>query len=676
MTASKLFTTLTATLVLLLLGVSGTLKAQNTEKNLRKADYFYGENNLVEAEDLYKVVLNDDPSNYKASYRLGLINSYLQDYREALRFFRQASEIDPARNDTVYMQIGLSYKRLNNYRKAREAFEEFMNRHTTRDELFERAEREIAGCDLAEESLLKEPSYRVRGVSFNSSARDQFPAFLDQRQEDVFIAFTSHRPLPKKKAKRDPSTGEPKDSDIFYVVMENDSTFAAETDRFSKIINKKKNEGAATFTADGLTMFFTICNGKKNKNGCSIFESKYNPIKKAWGKPVLVEGLSGTKEVIVNARGKTKQVPTDDRQPVVSRDGRTIFFVSDRGGGEGGFDIWFSRKLGKGWSQPTNAGATVNTPFNELTPFLNSTATALYFASDGLGGFGGYDLYKVEGSVGSWGDAVNMGSPINSSYNDYGSYWMPGDTTMLFTSNRPGGMGSDDIYWSRFIPFDPGNLNVSVHGIIRDKKTQQPIEFATAILYEYQPDNSIIALDTFKTDQSARYEFPLEVEKRYKVLGNAPEYLANEEEFNTEGIETNTDLEKNIDIELEPISLDSIFTLQNVYYDFDEFFIREDAQIELNKLVKLMRQNDNITIILESHTDSNGTPDYNVNLSNNRAKAVVKYLALNGIDPGRLAWFGYGETQLMVYPELSDEDEQANRRTEFRITSIEFGQPN
>ena len=320
-------------LVLLLTGPLSLLgQNKKLDKTRSRANFYYQEDNLVEAEELYKELLNDVPDDYSAAYRLGIINNYLQDYRESLRYYRKAAEINPSRNDTVYLQIGLAYKRLNNYRKARESFEEFKQRHQMRDELFERAELEIKGCDLAEESLsTKRKDFRIGPASFNSTARDLFPAFLDQRQEDVFLVYTSHKPLPKKKSKRDPSTGEPKDSDLYYVVMENDSTFGAESTRFQKkVINTKRNDGSATFTADGLTMYFTICNSKFNKNGCSIFETRYNPVKKAWGKPKLVEGIGGQKEVIINTRGKTKTMPTDDRQPMISKDGRTLFFVSDQ----------------------------------------------------------------------------------------------------------------------------------------------------------------------------------------------------------------------------------------------------------------------------------------------------------------------------------------------------------
>ncbi|MDP5168633.1 MAG: OmpA family protein [Bacteroidia bacterium] len=656
-----------------------SLMAQDSgkvDKLLRKADDYFAAYYVVDAEELYQEVLTLDPNNYRAAYQLGRINDYVKDYREALRWYRKASEIDPDRSDTLYLQIGLSYKRLANYRKAKEYFDEFKKRHTTQDELYQRAELETRGCDIAEASLSAQPEFRVKPVDFNSPHSDRFPSFLDQRQEDKFISFTSYRPLPKKKAKQDAASGEAKDSDIYFVVMENDSVYGDITrfpasSLFSKKINTKRNDGPATFTGDGLTMFFTQCNTKENADGCSIYESRYDPVAKEWGKPIFLEVVNGTKDVIINTRGKTKPEPTDDRQPFVTPDGRTLLFVSDRPGGQGGNDMWFSRRVGTGWSEPINLGETVNTPFNEATPFVNRTGDKLYFASEGLAGFGGYDLFFAEGAVGAWGEPTNLGAPINTSYNDFGSLWMDMDSTVLFTSDRPEGAGRDDIYWGRRIPRKAVKYDISVTGVIRDKDTKEPIPFATAILYLLE-DGGRTVIDTFSTDQRARYEFALEAEQEYVVLGNAPDYLANEEAVSTMGIEQNTELVQNIDIELEPIIIGQAIALPNIYYDFDEYYLRADALIELKKLVKLLNDNSNIDIELGSHTDSNGTEPYNFTLSNNRAKAVVKFLAENEISPSRLTWFGYGESQMMIFPELSDEDEQANRRTEFRILNISF----
>jgi peptidoglycan-associated lipoprotein len=649
-------------------------QSSKVDKLLKKADLYYQQNDKVRSEELYQEVLALDENNYQAAYQLGRIYRFFKDYRGALRYFRKASEIDPSEDITVFLQIGLTYKILGNYRKAKESFEEYQRRsNDSESDLYKRAQLEIDGCNLADSLMQQKETWRVKPVSFNSEAGDRFPAYLDQRQEDVFLSFSSSRPLPNKRNKRNKVTGEPKDEDIYFVIKENDSTFSAEVERIdNKKINTKTNNGPASFTGDGLTMYFTICNGKDNRNGCSVYESKYDPVKKEWGKPVFLEGVNGTKTVIVNQRGKTKQVPTDDRQPFITKDGRTLFFVSDREGGEGEFDIWYSRRVGAGWSTPENLGPTINTAYNEYSPFFNDPGDALYFSSDGRPGFGGLDLFKAEGSIGSWSEPSNIGNPINSSYDDFGGIWMDEDSLAYFSSDRPGGMGSYDIYFGQAIPVDLSKLNVSVTGIIRDKETKEPISYATAILYEYQGENNIVPLDTFNTTEDARYEFKLKVDKRYKVLGNAPEYLANEEEVSTEDIRGDRTIIKNIDIELDPIIIDKPIILQNIYYDFDEYYLRPDAVTELKKMVKILNDNANIIVQMGSHTDSNGSFPYNDELSNNRAKAVVAFLADNGIDPGRLSWYGFGETEPLVYPELTDEDEQINRRTEFRILSIDF----
>lgn len=301
-----------------------------------------------------------------------------------------------------------------------------------------------------------------------------------------------------------------------------------------------------------------------------------------------------------------------------------------------------------------------------------------YFSTDGMKGYGGSDIFRVEGSAGAWKEKtlMNMGSPINSSYDDFGSVWYKQDSICLFTSNRKGGEGRADIYYAKHKPSPP--VEVAVHGKIRDKKTRQAVPFAIAILFEVEEGNPevLIPLDTFVTDQSADYNFQLQPNKKYRIIANAPEYLANEETFNTEGMKPGkNDIEKNIDIYLERIIIDLPIILNNIYYDYDKAELRPESVAELDKLMKLLKDNPQITIRVGSHTDSNGSEKYNKDLSERRAKSVMVYLIEKGMTGMRLEWYGYGESELMIYPELSDEDEQQNRRSEFRITSFSFQQP-
>ncbi|MEZ4686532.1 MAG: tetratricopeptide repeat protein [Bacteroidia bacterium] len=239
--------------------------AQGPTKQERKADAYYQAEDYEKAEPIYQDILATDPSNYEAAFRLGEMNFYMEDYREALQYYRKAAEIAPARNDTVYFQIGVVYKILGNCRKAKESFSEFIRRHKTRDELYSRAELEQKGCDLIESFSEDRPAYRVGEASFNSPNIDIMPSILDQRKPEKQLVFTSHRPA-RRGNKPYGALGQPAHSDLYMVVMEDDSTFGQEVTSLGKPVNTKFNDGASTFSGDGLTMYYAIFNDKKGFN--------------------------------------------------------------------------------------------------------------------------------------------------------------------------------------------------------------------------------------------------------------------------------------------------------------------------------------------------------------------------------------------------------------------------
>ncbi|MCB9231810.1 MAG: OmpA family protein [Bacteroidia bacterium] len=645
---------------------------------MESADALYKARDFSEAEKFYREVLNMDPNNYRANLRVAKCNQYLQNYNDAIQFYEAAIGLKPKGNDTTYFELGICYKILERYNDALEVLEKFKVSYPLKDEYYKRAKVEIDGCKWAEGEKQKDPQFVLKDVNFNSSSLDMFPSLLNQNGVDSFIVFTTHKGESK-------GLGEygglgASYSDLWQVKMEDDTTFGV-PENLGKKVNTKNNDGSSAFSPDGLKMYYTICNSGKLGYGCSIYESEYDPEKKAWQKAKQIEGVNGFKEVVVNSRGKTKKVPTYDVQPTISSDGNTMFFVSDRDGGWGKLDIWYSTFDGENWSEPINAGPTVNTPFDDVSPYISKSSDKLYYSSDGRKGFGGRDIFYSEGEIGNWGEPINLGYPINSSFDDYAAIWLKEDTTVMFTSNRnyqntnEGTSGKDDIFMAVRKPKPP--FTVAIHGQIRDKKSKRPVPFAEAILYIIETDANgedpqLVPLDTFKTDQNAEYNFPLEANREYKIIANAPEYLANEENFNTNGLTEDTDLEKNIDIFLERIEIDVPIVLNHIYYDFDKSDLRPESEDELNKLIHLLSLNSNIKIEIGSHTDSNGSEDYNKSLSERRAASVVKYLVENGVKGERLTWYGYGESQLLIYPELSDEDEQINRRSEFRIKSIQF----
>jgi outer membrane protein OmpA-like peptidoglycan-associated protein len=261
--------------------------------------------------------------------------------------------------------------------------------------------------------------------------------------------------------------------------------------------------------------------------------------------------------------------------------------------------------------------------------------------------------------------------------------WIYQDSIGYVASNRPGGTGGFDVYRVKYVYEPP--VQITINGTIRDKETKEPVGFAYAILYKMTEDKELVPQDTFQTDQTGEYEFELEENTDYKIVANAPEFLANEAFVSTkEAVEKMDpkkqegkfiyDLKQDIDILLKGIDLDEPIVLNNVYFDFDSSNIRPSAARTLDNLVEILKQNPNITIQLGAHTDTNGSVPYNEDLAERRAKSVVEYLVENGITRERLSWYGYGERRPLIYPELSDRDEQKNRRVEFRIKSVNYNQ--
>jgi peptidoglycan-associated lipoprotein len=641
------------------------------EKILQEADVLYNAQRFAIAKEAYVQVLIQQPDNYHATVRAAKCSYFIQEYDDAARYFESAIEIDPARNDTVYFELGITYRVLDRQNDALEQLTTFKKKWKEVDDYARRTKLEIEGCKFVEEERKKEAVWRNRCLDLNTAMGDNFPAIMKQNEEEKYLVFTSSRPQSK-----DNEIFEAYNegfSDLWLAKIEDDTTFGP-AENMGKKINKKYNEGNPTFTPDGMTMYFSVCNSGKLGYGCSIYEAKYDPLKKAWGKPKVVESLRGQKEQIVDSRGKIKKVPTYDVHPMLTADGNTMFFVSDREGGSGRLDIWYATFEGDKWGDPQNAGQRVNTPFDDISPFPGRDGNTLYFSSNGRVGYGGFDLYQSTGGMGNWSDPANMGSPVNSTYDDLSGIWSEDDSSAYFSSNRPGCTGRDDIYWSK--KKSPPPCQFAIHGLVVDKVTKMAVPFATVILFEKDFEGALVPIDTFRTDQGSKYNFELECDKDYVVIGNAPEYLAQREDFTTKGTKEPTDLEMNLNVELERIVIDFAYGLNNIYYDFNKSDLRDKSKEELNRLISLLNENPNITIQLGSHTDTNGSETYNKNLSENRAKEAVKYLQASGIDGARLSWFGFGESEPVFAPEKSDEEEQANRRTEFRILSIEFAPEN
>ncbi|MFC7526899.1 OmpA family protein [Parapedobacter sp. GCM10030251] len=351
----------------------------------------------------------------------------------------------------------------------------------------------------------------------------------------------------------------------------------------------------------------------------------------------------------------------------LSVDGSTLYFVSDMPGGQGGTDIWYSERQADGsWGTPLNAGGTVNSGGDELFPNIGPEGT-LYYSSDGFAGMGGLDVFAATGGKAGWTLPRNLRYPVNSSGDDFAyltTYEGEEGVAGYLSSNRRGGQGGDDLY---SFTFEKPKIVIILKGTASDKSTKDRLADVSVTLYD--GEREIAARK--RTDGSGAFEFVLDRDKRYTVLGQKEKYHGDSAKVSTLGIIRSDTLE--VALLLEPIfEVGRNFELENIYYDFDKHNIRPDASAILDELVRTLRDNPTLKIELSSHTDSRGSDAYNLGLSQRRAQAAVDYLVGRGIARDRMVAKGYGETRLVNNcgngVPCSRGQHQANRRTEVTVT--------
>ena len=497
--------------------------------------------------------------------------------------------------------------------------------------------------------------YRVKNLTaINTKYAEYSPSFSNDK-----LFFVSNR----KSEKIYKGTGTPF-TDLYEVKTRGANVDINSLKKLEDNINQEKvNEGSITFSSDGTYMIFAKGNNGKSsgRNNVDLYWSRFR--RGGWTNPRLLN---------VNTSR------TWDSTPYLSKDGKTLYFASNRSKGYGGTDIYKANVNRRGrWINIQNLGPEINTPGNELFPSVTEDGR-LYFSSDNHEGFGGLDIFVASRRGGKI-TIKNPGKPLNSSGDDFGvNPYNP--TRGFFTSNRDGGSGDDDIY--TFVNNDP-NLKIVNYTLKGTTLTPKNDNMDLSIL-----GNSVVKLvdtsgqiidETF-TDENGTFAFTVYGDENYILIGEKENYFSTRGEFTTIGKEldkstlkdfiTNVEFEKNLI--LDRIVVNKSIVLDNIYYDLDKADIREDAALELDKLVVILRDNPNISIELSSHTDDRASVEYNQDLSQRRAESAVYYILSKGITENRIIAKGYGESQLIIANAKSEEEHQINRRTEFKVTSYEF----
>jgi peptidoglycan-associated lipoprotein len=416
-------------------------------------------------------------------------------------------------------------------------------------------------------------------------------------------------------------------------------------------INGPFHNGPATFSADGNTVFFTRNNAQRrrlvtddsNVSNLRIFKATYEN-----GKWTNLEDLPFNSDDYSTGH------------PTLSADGKTLYFVSDMPGGFGGTDLYKVHFDGEKWGNPINLGNTVNTPGNEMFPYIH-TDGSLYFSSDGHNTMGGLDVFITYHSGERWMQPENLNYPLNSTKDDFAFVLNPDNMTGYVSSTRT---NKDKIY-----SFQKHAPTFNLIGLTRNKETRKPIEKVKVDIKNLDKGE----ITTLYTDNEGGFKLRLLPETDYEIMCEKEGFFSVSDKLSTKGLKFSEDFIANFDM-LEMI-IQKPIVLENIHYDFDKWNIREDAAIELDKLVKILRDNPKIHIEMSSHTDSRGTEQYNLVLSDKRAKAAVDYLVYRGIDIRRLTWKGYGKTKPLINcytdKDCTEEQHQKNRRTEFKVIKID-----
>lgn len=641
-------------LVVLLCIVSTSLFSQNGK--IRQADKMFDEYSFVDARKVYLEVAEKGFESSDLFKKIADSYYLNADYDEAAIWYdklitKYPSEVLPE----YYFRYAQTLRALKNYEKADEMMTAF-NKVSNNDY---RADLFVESPDYLSTIGYKASMYTLEDVKeINSRNSDFAPMLYDGK-----LIFASSRKSRGGSKKIHKWSNQPF-LDLYQSEAGDASKEYGQPVPFSAELNSKFHESTTTFTKDGNTVYFTRNNynqGKfrKDKEGTNKLKI-YKSVKKngKWDTPV---------EMPFNSDEYSTA------HPALNKDNTRLYFASDMEGTIGLSDIWYVEIAEDGsYSEPINMQTPINTEGRETFPFMSDTGN-LYFASDGHPGLGGLDVFVTtpDDNPEIQEEVVNLGKPINSSYDDFSFIVQDSVLVGYFASNRKRGLGSDDIYkFTQKI-----SCTIRLDGVTLDKYSNEPVGNVTVELID-KDSNSV---ETTVSDNEGRYSFKTaSCNDQYIVRGVKEGYTGDEKLFNTP--KTSGTVSNNLHLELnkKPLKvgddLAKVLELNPIYFDFDRFNIRPDAALELEKVVAVLREYPTMSIDVRSHTDSRAPDTYNKTLSQKRNRSTIAYIIDQGIDKIRLSGKGYGESRLVNGcsngVDCTEEEHQLNRRSEFIIVKI------
>jgi len=638
---------------------------KNGDDNYEKGGVFY-----KEALKAYVNAYDYNQFHPGLNYKTGICYYYLNDYEKTLEHLNKALEIDGDIAGDIHYFIARSYHLLNQFDKAIEQYNTYKAGlpESGRKDLVEKINHFIEYCQHGKQMKGNKKNIHIKRLTgeINSPYDDYYPVIAESKDK---MYFSSRRPQ-QEKEKLNPYDN--RYYEKIFVAYQVDDSWKAPLLVRGKVNSRFHNDVPVMVTGDDQGLYFY----RSHKDEGDILYSERDVDE--WSKPDRISRNvnSGNKETSM----------------YITRDAEMLFLVSDRKGTIGGKDIFMAtRKSQKRWNQPENMGAIINTAYDEEGVYFHEESKTLYFASKGHQSMGGYDLYKTSLKDDmSWTNPENLGYPLNSAGDDLFLTIDEKLRTGYFSSDRTGGAGQMDIYRATFIGPEKELMPTSsedwiaVSGMLKEdffKEEKQTRGKSVTILkglVKDSKDSSAIAANieivdsetntTMKTAQSdstsGSFLVTLPAGHRYGIAVSAKDYLYHSEYMDIPASAKYQEIEK--DIYLLKIEIGSKMILKNIYFEEGESTLRPESFVELGFVVKVLRENPNIQIMISGHTDNVGGYSRNIQLSRDRAASVVNYLVSEGIEPDRLESQGFGFTRPIASND-TEEGRQKNRRVEFEI---------
>jgi outer membrane protein OmpA-like peptidoglycan-associated protein/tetratricopeptide (TPR) repeat protein len=564
------------------------------------------------------------------------IQGELKDHKGAVQDYEKAFALDSAYTHDYKLPYAINLAGTGDFEKALTAVDDFVMDPTLGERSRKAAEYRRRSFEFALDHAKKHPSgnYVFAPVNLGDSINSRFPEYFPSLTIDgKQLVFTRQVNFFNE--------------DFFGANALPGGGWSASTP-LPGDINTERNEGAQHISQDGKVLVFTSCDAPDGFGGCDLYYSLLT--RKGWSQPINVGN-------VINSEFW-------ESQPSIAPDKRALYFAARAPGGLGGSDIYVSYIMPDGkWGPAMNMGPKINTSGDETSPFIHADNQTLYFASNGLTGYGKMDLFVVrKDSTGHWAEPENLGYPINT-IDDEATLFVTSDgSTAYYASDRSDSRGALDLYSFTLREDIRPVKTLWVKGRVYDAKTKAGLPSAV----ELKDIATGLRSSKVQTDEDGNYLITLPLGKDYAFNVNRKGYLIFSESFPLSS--KPSDSVYQYDIPLQPIEVNANVVLRNIFFETGKFDLKKESEAELDNLVELMKENNTMVVQINGHTDNVGKPADNLTLSNNRAKAVVAYLASKGIETSRLQSKGFGETR-PVSDNNTEEGRAKNRRTELQVIS-------